>query len=180
MADNQSPSVRLERHHGRPFGRRTLLRGAGVVGASLAAPTLAGCGYHDDALTFFFQANPEEADVRMRVVDEFQRRHPGIKVRTVRSGGDPMQQIFTYCAGGKCPDVLMVWELTYAGLADRGVLLDLNTILAQDPTYAAALKSDSVPALYDTFEFKGGQYAFPEQWSGNFLYFNKTLFDDAN
>jgi len=181
MADTQYPShPGLERHHSRPFGRRRLLRGAGVLGAALVTATLSGCDRTDDALTFFFQANPEEAAVRMRVVDEFQRRHPGIKVRTVRSGGDPMQQIFTFCAGGKCPDVLMVWELTYAGLADRGVLLDLNTILAQDPTYAAELKSDSVPALYDTFEFKGGQYAFPEQWSGNFLFFNKKLFDDAN
>ncbi|MDT5049696.1 MAG: multiple sugar transport system substrate-binding protein [Mycobacterium sp.] len=181
MADNQSPIfTRLERHHSRPFGRRTLLRGAGVLGASLVASTLAGCDYHDDALTFFFQANPEEANVRMRIIDEFQRRHPDIKVRTVRSGGDPMQQMFTFCAGGKCPDVLMAWELTYAGLADRGVLLDLNTILASDPTYAAQLKSDSVPVLYDTFGFKGGQYAFPEQWSGTFLFFNKKLFDEAN
>jgi multiple sugar transport system substrate-binding protein len=181
MADNQSPSIsELERPRGRPIGRRTLLRGAGVLGASLVTSTLSGCDYDDDALTFFFQANPEEADARMRVIDEFQRRHLGIKVRTVRSGGDPMQQIFTFCAGGKCPDVLMVWELTYAGLADRGVLVDLNTILARDPTYAAGLKSDSVPALYDTFEFKGGQYAFPEQWSGNFLYLNRQLFDDAN
>jgi multiple sugar transport system substrate-binding protein len=181
MADNQSPIfTRLERHHSRPFGRRTLLRGAGVLGASLVASTLAGCDYHDDALTFFFQANPEEANVRMRIIDEFQRRHPDIKVRTVRSGGDPMQQMFTFCAGGKCPDVLMAWELTYAGLADRGVLLDLNTILASDPTYAAQLKSDSVPVLYDTFGFKGRQYAFPEQWSGTFLFFNKKLFDEAN
>ena len=181
MADNQSPSFSgLERHLRRPFGRRTLLRGASVLGASLVASMLDGCDYHDDALTFFFQANPEEAYVRMRVIDEFQRRHPDIKVRTVLSGSDPMQQMLTFCAGGKCPDVLMAWELTYAGLADRGVLLDLNTFLAKDPTYAEELKSDSAPMLYDTFGFKGGQYAFPEQWSGNFLYFNKQLFDDAN
>ena len=181
MVDNQSPIfTRLDRHHSRPFGRRTLLRGAGVLGASLVASTLAGCDYHDDALTFFFQANPEEANVRMRIIDEFQRRHPDIKVRTVRSGGDPMQQMLTFCAGGKCPDVLMAWELTYAALADRGVLLDLNTILPSDPTYAAQLKSDSVPVLYDTFGFKGGQYAFPEQWSGTFLFFNRKLFDEAN
>ncbi|MCW2689761.1 MAG: lipoprotein transporter [Mycobacterium sp.] len=184
MADNQ-PSVfsRLERHptqSGRPFGRRTLLRGAGVVGASLVAATLSGCDHNDNTLTYFFQANPEEADVRKRLIDEFQRRHPDIKVRTVLSGSDPMQQMLTYCAGGKCPDVLMAWELTYAGLADRGVLLDLNTILAADPAYAAELKSDSVPVLYDTFGFKGGQYAFPEQWSGNYLFFNKKLFDEAS
>ncbi|MBL7660907.1 extracellular solute-binding protein, partial [Escherichia coli] len=32
---------------------------------------------------------------------------------------------------------------------------------------------------YETFTFNGGQYAFPEQWSGNFLFYNKQLFDDA-
>ena len=38
----------------------------------------------------------------------------------------------------------MTWELTYAELADRGVLLDLNTLLARDQTFAAELKSDSI------------------------------------
>ena len=111
----------------KPFGRRTLLRSAGVLGAASVLPWPAGCGRDgDDALTFFFQANPEEADARMRIVDAFSRSHPDIGVRTVLSGPDPMQQVSTFCAGGKCPDVLMAWELTYAGLADRGVLLDLH------------------------------------------------------
>jgi multiple sugar transport system substrate-binding protein len=165
----------------KPFGRRTLLRGAGVVGAASLTMWSSGCGDRDeDALTFFFQANPEEADARMRVVDEFQRRHPDIRVRIVLSGGDPMQQMSTFCAGGECPDVLMAWELTYAALADRGVLLDLNTMTARDPAFAAQLKADSIGPLYDTFTFKGGQYAFPEQWSGNFLFYNKHLFAEAN
>lgn len=81
-----------------------------------------------------------------------------------------MQQISTFCAGGKCPDVLMAWELTYAELADRGVLLDLNTMLALDRAFAAELKAGSISSLYETFTFNDGQYAFPEQWSGNFLF----------
>ncbi len=52
-------------------------------------------------------------------------------------GPDPLQHMSIYCAGGKCPDVLMAWDLTYAGLAARGVLLDLNTMLAQDKAFAA-------------------------------------------
>ena len=162
-----------------PFGRRTLLRRAGLLGAaSLGLST--GCATEDeDALTFFFQANPEEADARMRIVDAFTRAHPDIRVRAVLSGPDPMQQMSTFCAGGKCPDVLMAWELTYAGLADRGVLLDLNTMLARDPAFGAQLKADSIPALYDTFTFNDCQYALPEQWSGNFLYYNRQLFADA-
>ena len=84
-----------------------------------------------------------------------------------------------YCAGGKCPDVLMAWDLTYAGLAQRGVLMDLNTLLAHDKAFAAELRTNSISPLYETFTFDGGQYAFPEQWSGNFLFYNKQLFDDA-
>jgi multiple sugar transport system substrate-binding protein len=163
----------------KPFGRRTLLRGAGVLGAASLATWAAGCGADDNALTFFFAANPEEADARMRIVDAFQRRHPDIKVRTLLSGPGAMQQISTFCAGGKCPDVLMAWELTYAELANRGVLLDLNTMLARDRSFAAELKADSIPSLYDTFTFNGGQYALPEQWSGNFLFYNRQLFAQA-
>ena len=138
-----------------------------------------GCSSDDDALTFFFAANPEEADARLKVVDAFQRSHPDIKVRSLLSGPNALQHMSIYCAGGKCPDVLMAWDLTYAGLADRGVLLDLNTMLAHDQAFAAQLKADSIRSLYDTFTFDGGQYALPEQWSGNFLYYNKKLFAQA-
>src|SRR5246127_5242746 len=152
----------------KPFGRRTLLRSAAVLGAASLTPLPSACGREgDDALTFFFQANPEEADARMRIIDAFRRAHHDIAVRTVLSGPDPMQQMSTFCSGGKCPDVLMAWELTYAGLADRGVLLDLATMLREDPGFAAHGKADGIPGLYDTFTFGGRQYAMPEQWSGN-------------
>jgi ABC-type glycerol-3-phosphate transport system substrate-binding protein len=163
----------------KPFGRRSLLRGAGALTAASLAPWAAGCAPDDDALTFFFAANPDERDARMRIVDEFRRRHPDIKVRAVLSAPGVMQQLATFCAGGKCPDVLMAWELTYAELAARGVLLDLNTMLARDQAFAAELKSDGIGALYDTFTFDGGQYALPEQWSGNYLFYNKRLFANA-
>jgi multiple sugar transport system substrate-binding protein len=163
----------------KPFGRRSLLRGVGALAAASLAPSAASCASDDDALTFFFAANPDERDARMGIVDEFQRRHPDIKVRAVLSAPGVMQQLATFCAGGKCPDVLMAWELTYAELAARGVLLDLNTLLARDQAFAAELKSDGIGALYDTFTFNGGQYALPEQWSGNYLFYNKRLFAEA-
>ncbi len=154
--------------------RRTLL------GSMLAAPILAGCGgADDDAVTFFFQARPQEARTRLRIIDEFTRRHPDIRIRTIMSGPDPLQQMLTYCAGGKCPDVLMSWEMLYAGLAERGVLLDLHTLLDREPAYAATLRADSYRPLYETFDYGGGQYALPEQWSGVFLYYNRKLFEQA-
>src|SRR4029077_6006115 len=98
---------------------------------------------------------------RRRMLQAFRGGHAGVRVRTVLSGPDPMQQMSTFCAGGKCPDVMMAWELTYAGLAERGVLADLNTMLARDPGFAAQLYADGITGLYDTFTFGDGQYAFP-------------------
>ncbi|HEU0192541.1 MAG TPA: sugar ABC transporter substrate-binding protein [Mycobacterium sp.] len=167
---------------GKSLQRRTFLRGTGLLGAAALAPWPTGCaggGWDDRALTFFFAANPEEADARLRVIEAFQQAHRDIHVRVVRAGGDPPQQISTFCAGGKCPDVLMAWEFNYASMADLGVFLDLNTMLAKDPAFAAQLAADSIPALYQTFSYNGGQYALPEQWSGNFLFYNKTLFAEA-
>ncbi|MFB7722579.1 ABC transporter substrate-binding protein [Nocardia sp. NPDC056100] len=162
---------------GGALSRRALLGGAAA--AALAAAT-GGCGGgDDDAVTFFFQARPEEARSRLAIIEEFQRRRPDIKIRTIVSGPDPLQQMLTYCAGGKCPDVLMSWELLYAGLADRGVLVDLREFLDRDPAYAAELEADGYAPLRDTFVWKGGQYALPEQWSGVFLYYNRKLFEQA-
>jgi len=156
-----------------------VLRGAGALAAVSLAPWPAGCASDDDAVTFFFSANPEERDARLRVIDEFHRRHPDIRVRPLLSGPGVMQQLSTFCAGGKCPDVIMAWDLTYAELAARGVLLDLNPLLARDAQFAAEWKSDGIEALSDTYAFDGGRYALPEQWSGNFLYYNKRIFADA-
>ncbi|OBH13026.1 sugar ABC transporter substrate-binding protein [Mycobacterium sp. E1747] len=163
----------------KPFARRRLLRGAGALTAASMVPWGAGCAPEEDALTFFFAANPDERDARIRIVDEFMRRHPDIKVRPVLSAPGVMQQLSTFCAGGKCPDVLMAWDLSYAELAARGVLLDLNTMLSRDQAFADELKSDGIGALYDIFTYNGGQYALPEQWSGNYLFYNKRLFAEA-
>ncbi|AFU03776.1 ABC transporter substrate-binding protein [Nocardia brasiliensis] len=158
--------------------RRALLSGAAVLGASLTAPGLSGCSGDSNALTFFFQAAPAEARVRRQIIEAFGRLHPEIEIRVQLSGPDPQQQILTYCAGGKCPDILMQWE-SYSRFAALGVLQDLNVMLDKDPAYAAQLRGDSTPNLYETFTFQGGQYVLPEQWAGIFLYYNRKLFDEA-
>src|SRR3984885_9244385 len=106
---SRRPTTNTSLGCGQPFDRRTLLRGVGALGAASVALLPTACSSDDDALTFFFAANPEEADARLRVVDAFQRRHPDIKVRTLLSGPDALQHVSIYCAGGKCPDVLMAW-----------------------------------------------------------------------
>lgn len=163
----------------KPFERRSLLRGAGALTAASLAPWAAGCAADDDdALTFFLQP------IRTSSV-------PGCASSTNSSGAIPISRYGPCCPTRRhaaARNVLRGWQVS--GCADGmgtdlcrtgrpGVLLDLNTLLARDQAFAAELKSDSIGALYETFTFNGGQYAFPEQWSGNFLFYNKQLFDDA-
>lgn len=161
------------------LNRRDLLRSGVLVGATaLAAPNLSGCGSSSDALTFFFQAAPDEARVRMQIIQAFAKLRPDIKIQVQMSGPDPNQQILTYAAGGKCPDILMQWE-SYSHFVELGILENLNTYLDKDPAHAALLREDGEPALYDLFRYRGGQYVLPEQWAGIFLYYNKKLFEEA-
>lgn len=163
----------------KPFERRSLLRGAGALTAASLAPWAAGCAADDDdALTFFLQP------IRTSSV-------PGCASSTNSSGAIPISgtgPVVRTRRHAAARNVLRGWQVS--GCADGmgtdlcrtgrpGVLLDLNTLLARDQAFAAELKSDSIGALYETFTFNGGQYAFPEQWSGNFLFYNKQLFDDA-
>jgi multiple sugar transport system substrate-binding protein len=160
------------------LNRRDLLRGGALAGASLAVPGLAGCGSRSDALTFFFQAAPDEAKVRMRIIEAFAKQRPDVTIRVQLSGPDPNQQILTYAAGGKCPDVVMQWE-SYSHFVELGVLENLNPFIAADPAFAARIRDDGEPALYDLFRYQGGQYVLPEQWAGVFLYYNRKLFEEA-
>ena len=160
------------------LNRRDLLRSGALAGAALAAPSLAGCGSSSDALTFFFQAAPDEAKVRMRIIEAFTRLHPEIKIQVQMSGPDPTQQILTYAAGGKCPDVVMQWE-SYSHFVELGILENLDTFLNADQDYAARIREDGEPAVHELFRYRGGQYVLPEQWAGIFLYYNKKLFEEA-
>ena len=168
----------------KPFGRRTLLRGAGALTAASLAPWAAGCASDDEnALTFFFAANPDEADARMRVVDEFQRRHPDIKVRPVLSGPGVMQQLSTFCAGGKCPDVLHGLGIDLCRTGRPGGAAGPQHDAGAGHGVRRAVEVGQHWAAVRHFRVQlrpnGGQYAFPEQWSGNYLFYNKQLFADA-
>ncbi|MFF3570780.1 ABC transporter substrate-binding protein [Nocardia jiangxiensis] len=160
------------------LNRRDLLRSGALAGAALAVPSLAGCGSSSDALTFFFQAAPDEAKVRMQIIEAFTKLHPEIEIQVQMSGPNPTQQILTYAAGGKCPDVVMQWE-SYSHFVELGILENLDTYLDADPAYATQLRADGEPAVYDLFRYRGGQYVLPEQWAGIFLYYNKKLFEEA-
>ncbi len=188
-----SPSARRSI---RQIDRRTLLRAgagaaaaAGVVGArssAFSAPAhvrggrnAAGQEIPGGEITFYFGANPDEAATRELIIGAFQEKFPQITVNPQVAEGDPVQELQTQFAGGAGPDVMMAWELSYSGLATRGVMADLSERIAADAEFAELVATDHEAELIAMFNWDGKQYVLPEQFAGVVLFYNKKMFADA-
>jgi multiple sugar transport system substrate-binding protein len=180
----------------RTWTRRDLVKAGGGLAATLplarplttfAAPRAGGATSRQAAqnlepaeLNFFFGANAEEAKTRQKIIDAFMQKFPQIKIKAQVAKNDPVQEIQTQFAGGKGPDIMMSWELTYSGLADRNIFADLNDFIKEDADFQKVIETDSVPDLMDMFKYKDKQYVLPEQYTGVVIYYNKKLFKDAD
>lgn len=177
--------------------RRDMLRVAGIAGGVVVAggastrvlgkPLVGGnrgtiSAYQElpeANLTFYFGANTVEAETRQEIIDGFQAKFPQIKISPVVAGPDAVQELQTQFAGGAGPDIMMAWELSYAGLADRGIFTDLNQFIANDAEYQALIEADHTPELIDMFKYKDAQFVLPEQFTDVVLYYNKRHFEEA-
>lgn len=173
----------LSRHR---FNRRQVLK-TGAAAAAIAATgphfhryaAAQGAELEEAELTFYFGANPEEAKTRQKIIDAFTAKFPQIKIKPQVAEGDAVEELQVMAAGGSTPDIMMAWELTYAGLADRGLYADLAPVIAADAEFKTVVDTEFVPALLDMFKWNGAQYVLPEQYAGVVLYYNKDLFDEA-
>lgn len=157
----------------RRINRRNLLRaGAGAAAA-------AGQEVEGGEITFYFGANPDEAATRQLIIDAFQEQFPQITVNPQVAEGDAIQELQTQFAGGAGPDVMMAWELSYSGLATRGVMADLTERIAADAEFAEVVANDHEADLIAMFNWEGQQFVLPEQFAGVALYYNKKIFADA-
>jgi len=78
-------------------------------------------------------------------------------------------------AAGKSPDIINTGDLFVA--AQKNLLVDLSPYISKDKTINV---KDFYPALLNAVKFQGRQLALPYRFNVGLLYYNKTLFDDAN
>lgn len=130
-------------------------------------------------LVFYFGANPDEAKTRQKIIDAFQEKFPQIKIKPQVAEGNATQQLQTQFAGGSGPDIMMAWELDYAGLADRGIYADLGEFISKDAEFSKVVETDHNPDLLAMFNYKDQQLVLPEQYAGVMLYYNKAMFEEA-
>ncbi|MET7638927.1 extracellular solute-binding protein [Streptomyces sp. NPDC005438] len=135
--------------------RRALLAG-------MAAGTLAGCSGQEpddgtvrlDYLCLAWQK--ESVRANRQLVAEWNRRHPGIRVRYVQGNWDTVHdQLLTSFEGGSAPDVIHDEAGDLTDFAHGGYLADLGPLLPE------RLRANIPQRTWDTASFAGGVYGVP-------------------
>ncbi len=118
--------------------------------------------------------NSERPDVYAPVIAEFERRHPGIRVR---DQSVPFEQLNAQVqarvgAGDSSVDVYGVDEPRVPALATRRLLVDLSALKEQ-------LASAATPQAVAATSYGGKLWALPEWSSTQVLYYNRDLLAKA-
>ena len=113
----------------RTMTRRDMLRVAGIAGGVVVAggattrvlgkPLVGGnrgtiSSYQEvpeAELTFYFGANPVEAETRNKVIEGFNAKFPQIKINPVIAGQDAVQELQVQFAGGGVSPASSKWRL---------------------------------------------------------------------
>jgi len=139
-----------------------------------------GCGRKEETkkVTIRYEnweSLPAQVASHQKLVDEFNKSHPGIQVNFQPIQGN-YHKILIEMAGGTEPDVFYWCSDILPPLVKKGRVLNLSPYLkaAKDID-----QKDYFPKLFELLSYDDSLYAFPIYWGENALAYNKDLFDKA-
>ncbi|MBA2874279.1 ABC transporter substrate-binding protein [Thermaerobacillus caldiproteolyticus] len=119
--------------------------------------------------------NPSEQKLLQQTLDEFEAKHPDIKVKLEVISEQYMDVIKTRLIGGEGPDVFYLDAFEAPALIETGVLEPLDKYVTDDFDI-----NDFEKPLLDAFKGKDGKiYGFPKDYSTLALFYNKKMFQEA-
>lgn len=148
---------------------------AATAPTSGAAPTT---GPVTEITLFTYTPRDEEA-LNLQLIQEFQAKHPDIKVKLQNESGgsqNAMAKLQTMIAAKAGPDVMAIHGAFFIPLAAKGALADLGPLAEKDPSIDFKDFSD---AILKVCQYQGKLYSLPRYTSVYSLFYNKTLFDAA-
>jgi multiple sugar transport system substrate-binding protein len=157
----------------RPVGRVAALRRQLVI-ASGAACSLgfAGCVRRESG-TVRFWAMGREAQVVGELIAQFEREHPGIRVRVEQLPWSAAhEKLLTAFAGGVLPDIAQLGNSWLPELVAIGALEPLDARIAVAPDVAAA---DYFGGIWDTNVIDARVYGVPWYVDTRVLFYRRDL-----
>lgn len=151
-----------------------------LLTALLALLVLAGCSHAGAQngpveIRYWTGWTGHELEAQRRLVDEFNRTHPGIRIRILSVFGS-YQKVRIAFAGGATPDVCSaVWSDELAGYAMRGVLTPLDEKLAA----SGRSVNEWVPGVARMLQYRDRTYGLAVTANTSFIVYNKQIFREA-
>jgi multiple sugar transport system permease protein len=134
-----------------------------------------GLSAEDITLVYLQWGGPEEVQIAERLIELFEKEHPGIKVQRIRASAYT-EKLKTMMAGGIPPDVMYMSAADFPSYVRKGVLLDFEPYLEENPGIIDL--DDFYPQLLDAFRYQGHIYGFPKDFTTFVAYYNQDLFDE--
>ena len=119
------------------------------------------------------------ADRMARLVEDFERENPGIKVRPIYSGTykDSIAKALTAHRSGNPPDLAVLFAVDIYTLIDADAILAFDELV--EPVGGKAWLGSFYPALMANSRVAGKTWGIPFQRSTILLYWNKQMFREA-
>lgn len=130
-------------------------------------------------IEWYTYATPEFLELYDKyLIPEFERTHPHVKIRLNSSMGDTGYdaKLLTLVAGKIAPDIVHITQQNFPFYAAKGLLMDLNPVIAADPDFTIG---DYFEPVMDGLRYQGKLLGLPSDFSTIALIYNKKLFDEA-
>lgn len=157
-----------------------------ILCGAVAATMITGCGKStkdasssDNPVTITYACwDSNQANLIKTMADEFEKENPNIKIDIQVNGwNDYWTALEAAGTGGSLPDTFWMHSnnIYYYGSNDQ--LLDLTDYIKSSDK----VDLQNYPqGLDDIYNIDGKQYAIPKDYDTIALWYNKTLFDEAN
>ncbi|WP_163853292.1 ABC transporter substrate-binding protein [Paenibacillus elgii] len=119
-------------------------------------------------------SSPEEQDLLKQTIQEFESKHPNVKVKYEVIADQYMDVIKTRLIGGEGPDVFYLDAFEAPALIEKGVIEPLDSYVK--PEFDVA---DFEEPLLNAFKVGGKTYGFPKDSSTLAMFYNKKHFEEA-
>ena len=153
-----------------------------MAGLAASVPTVASAAVRSVEISFYFPVavGGTVAALISRLVDDFEREHPEIRVRPIYAGTyqEAIAKVAHRPQGGTPPDLAVLFA------ADMYTLIDADAIVPFDDVSAAARLDPAwmegfFPALMANSRAAGKTWGIPFQRSTLLLYWNKAHFRET-
>ncbi|NEN82380.1 ABC transporter substrate-binding protein [Paenibacillus elgii] len=119
-------------------------------------------------------SSPEEQDLLKQTIQEFESKHPNVKVKYEVIADQYMDVIKTRLIGGEGPDVFYLDAFEAPALIEKSVIEPLDSYVK--PEFDVA---DFEEPLLNAFKVGGKTYGFPKDSSTLAMFYNKKHFEEA-